>query len=79
MEEWIDKDDWSVIINEKSADKKMEILQNLLVSKYHEYFPEKSRIISSDDEQYYTAKLGKMKREKCREYHKNLRSNKWKS
>ena len=73
MEEWIDKDDWSVIINEKSADKNMEILQNLL-----ECFPEKFRIISSDDEPYYTAKLGKMKRKKCREYHKNRRSNKWK-
>ena len=78
MKEWVDKEDWSVVINEKSADKKMEILQNLLVSKYHEYFPEKSRIISSDDEPYYTAKLGKMKRKKCREYHKNRRSNKWK-
>ena len=78
MKEWVDKEDWSVVINEKSADKKMEILQKLLVSKYHEHFPEKSRIISSDDEPYYTAKLGKMKRKKCREYHKNRRSNKWK-
>ena len=77
MQEWISREEWSEVSHESSANEKMEILQKNLVSKYHEFFPEKTRQISSDDEPYYTEKLVKMKRRKCREYGKNRRSAKW--
>ena len=48
------------------------------MNKYHEFFPEKTRIISSDDQPFYTKKLEKLKRRKCREFHKNRKSDKWK-
>ena len=52
MQEWISREEWSEVSHESSANEKMEILQKNLVSKYHEFFPEKTRQISSDDEPY---------------------------
>ena len=70
--------DWKVILGEESANKKAEKLQNFLVSKYEEFFPEKVRVISSDDQPFISAKLKVMKRRKCREYQKHRCSIKWK-
>ena len=78
MQEWICKENWSKVTCEKlSSNVKMEALQKLLLSKYQEFFPEKSRNISSDDSPYFNEKLKKMKRRKCREFSKHRRSNKW--
>ena len=79
MQQWILQEDWSVVTHENSAHRKTEILQNMLLSKYYEYFPEKKRTILSDDQPYFTEKLNMMKRRKGREYNKHRRSNKWKS
>ena len=79
MRESLTKCDWSELSGEESAHKKADKLQKLLVSKYEEYFPEKVRITSSDDQPFINEKLKKMKRKKCREYQKHRRSSKWKS
>ena len=76
MQKWIESEDWSDVICEVSAHRKMEILRNLLVSKYYEHFPEKTRTISSDDEPYFIEKLSKLKRRKYREFNKNRKSKK---
>ena len=55
----------------------MELLQTILLDKYHEYFPQKVRIITSDDQPFYTHKLENLKRHKAREYHKHRKSEKW--
>ena len=55
----------------------MKVLQNLLVGKYQESFPEKTRTVSSDDQPYYTHKLSRLKRRKSREFHKHRKSRKW--
>ena len=78
MREWIEKEKWSELSHEPSAHKKLEMLQTKLLKKYHEYFPEKKRVISSDDQPFYTKKLEKLKRRKCREFHKHRKSEKWK-
>ena len=78
MQEWLSAEDWTELSHEESAHKKAEILQNLLVSKYHEFFPEKVRTVSSDDQPFVNQKLKRMKRKKCREYQKHRRSEKWK-
>ena len=77
MQQWIDNEDWNDVSSEVSADKKMDILQKLLVEKYQEYFPEKTKSIFSDDEPFYNEKLGKLKRKKGRVYHKQRKSKKW--
>ena len=64
MRQWIEIEDWSAVSHAESANRKMEILQEMLVSKYHEYFPEKVRSISIDNEPYYSEKLAKLKRKK---------------
>ena len=55
----------------------MEMLQNLLVSKYQEFFPEKTRFVYSDTDPFFNEKLERIKRRKCREYRKHRKSGKW--
>ena len=78
MQQWIENESWSEVTLEDCANKKAEILQNLLVNKYHEFFPEKTRIVSSDDQPFFNEKLSLLKRRKGREYSKHRRSAKWK-
>ena len=77
MKEWLEKETWEEIFSENCANKKAEILQCVLVDKYDEYFPEKTRSISSQDQPFFTHKLSKLKRKKTREYNKHRRSSKW--
>ena len=64
--------------NEPCASLKAENLQNILVSKVNEYFPEKTRIISCNDQPFFSYKLKILKRKKAREYNKHRRSMKYK-
>lgn len=77
MQEWIDKEEWLELQGVISAHEKMEILQNILVTKYDEFFPEVSKTITSDDQPFYLNKLKRMKRRKNREFHKHRKSQKW--
>ena len=77
MSEWLENHDWGPILNEKSTNKKAESLQNILLVKFNEYFPEKKKVISSDDQPFVTQKLKSLKRRKGREYHKHRKSQKW--
>ena len=77
MSEWLQKEKWNQITHETSAHKKMEVLHNILLNKYRKYFPEKLKIISSDDQPFYTDKLKTLKRKKSREYYKHRKSLKW--
>ena len=77
MWEWIKNETWDAISLENSAHKKAIILQQMLLDKYHEYFPEKKRTITSYDQPFFSEKLCKLKRKKNREYNKHRRSKKW--
>ena len=77
MQTWIEKQNWYEISQETSAHKKMELLQTILLGKYQEYFPEKTKTIRSDDQPFYTSKLENLKRRKSREFHKRRKSYKW--
>ena len=76
MQEWIDKEEWLEVQEVNSAHEKMKIVQNILVTKYDEFFPEVSKTITSDDQPFYLNKLKKMKRRKNREFHKHRKSQK---
>ena len=77
MKEWLENECWTQITNEKCANSKAEMLQNLFLSKCNEYFPEKTRIISSNDQPYFSHKLTKLRRKKNREYKSHRRSTRW--
>ena len=77
MWEWIRNEKWDAVSHEGSAHKKASVLQQILLDKYHEYFPEKRIIISSDDQPYFSGRLSKLKRRKNREYNKHRKSKKW--
>ena len=74
----VEKEKWNEISCETSAHKKMELLQSILLGKYNEFFPEKTRTICSDEQPFFTNKLENLKRRKSREFHKRRKSNKWK-
>ena len=77
MWDWMKTENWDTITHEETAHKKAVVLQQLLLSKYHQFFPEKKRVISSDDQPYFSEKLATLKRKKCREYSRNRKSKKW--
>ena len=77
MNDWLEKEDWSIILDEESTNKKAETLQNMLLDKFKECFPEKHKVISSDDQPFINEYLKKLKRKKCCEYHKHRKSRKW--
>jgi hypothetical protein len=52
MKLWIENEDWAKVDDDESAHSKAAKLQNLLVEKYNEFFPEKEKVVSSDDQPY---------------------------
>ena len=74
MKKWLSDQVWIKVFDEESSHRKAEILQNLLVTKFEELFPEKIRKVANDDQPFINEKLKKMKRKKCREFHKHRRS-----
>ena len=78
MQLWIEKEDWFEVAQESSAHRKMETLQNSLHNKYHEFFPEVTKTIASDDQPFFTSKLEVLKRKKSREFNKHRKSKRWK-
>ena len=77
MQEWLNAETWEQVLKTPCANLKAEILQDILVSKTNEFFPEKSRIISCNDQPFFNQKLKRLKRKKAREYHKHLKSEKY--
>ena len=74
---WIRKTDWKEVFEAENIDDKAELFQNRLLQKVEEYFPQKTRVISSDDQPFCTEEIKHLKRLKSREYRKNRKSLKW--
>ena len=77
MGSWIKNQNWGEIYQAESSHEKAQLLQTLLVQKLEEFFPKKTRTISSDDQPWITHKLKSLDRIRKREYHKHRRSEKW--
>ena len=77
MRLWLQEETWATVTHEESANRKAEVFQSLLLTKYEEYFPEKVCKVSSDSQPVYNNKLLRLKRKKSREYHKHRKSDKW--
>ena len=78
MKLWIENQDWAKVDDDESAHSKAAKLRNLLVEKYNEFFLEKEKVVSSDDQPYFNEKLRILKRRKTREFSKRRKSGKWK-
>ena len=70
MKKWIEAEDWGKVLEEKCAHKKADVFQTLFYNKYCQFFPEKTKYVSSDDQPFFNEKLKKLKRKKCSEYQK---------
>ena len=79
MKDWFIDQTWEKVYQAESAHDKAEIFQSMLINILDEIFPEKERKISSDDQPWITQKLKKMDRRRRRIFHKQRRSEKWKS
>ena len=79
MRNWLIDESWADVFKAESAHQKAEIFQKILIQKFEEIFPEKNRKISSVDEPWMTHKLKKLDRKRKRIYHKERRSQKWKT
>ena len=77
MRNWLTIQDWSQVLETVSVHKKAKNLQQMLLQKFHEYFPEKTHRVSSDDQPWITHKLKSLDRQRKREYHKHRKSEKW--
>ena len=78
MRTWLNFENWNEVLKQPSADLKAEVLQNILVSKVEEYFPERVRIISCNDQPFFNQKLSQLRRKKSREYNKHRKSIRYK-
>ena len=78
MEQWLKNENWNEVLQAECADVKASTLQNLLMTKFKDFFPEKVRVISNNDQPFFTNKLKRLKRKKIREYQKHRQSIKWK-
>ena len=52
MQLWLENETWNEETYETCAHKKAELLQDKLLKKYNDFFPEKSRMISSDSQPF---------------------------
>ena len=75
---WIENNNWIQLYKAKGVDKKAELLQNLLVSKYQECFPVKILKISCEDKPWVTSDIKKLDRKRKREFSKHHKSELWK-
>ena len=65
---------WQSIIESTSAHEQAHLFHSQLVKKCDQIIPEKKKIISSDDQPWYTERLKKLNKKKKQEYHKKRKS-----
>ena len=70
MKQILEEVEWDSIESEYSLDQQMECFQNLLYKIFDISFPVKSKTIFNETEPFFTEKLIKLKRLKCRKFNK---------
>jgi hypothetical protein len=76
MRKYLENQNWNMVYESQSAHEKASVLQELLLQKFNEYFPEKTHRINSDDQPWISHKLKNLDRRRKREYQKHRRSEK---
>ena len=75
---WVNAQSWDEVYQQKTAQKKAEQLQKMLVEKMNIYFPEKQFKVNMNDKPFMNRELKKLDRQRKKEYIKNKKSEKWK-
>ena len=78
MQEWFEKEGLTVKSHEDNAHEMAKYIMETLREKTNDFFPLKTRKISSNNQPFFYETLSKLKRKKQREYSKNRKSAKWK-
>ena len=77
MQEWFQEGGLSEAAHGQSVHERADLLMETLREKTNQFFPLKTRKITSDSQPFFSEKLSVLKRRKQREYNKNRKSEKW--
>ena len=78
MKNWLSGEDWKTVSNAKTSNDKANTFQDIMVTKYKEFFPIKIIKVTNDDQPWISQKLKQLDRKQKRIYNKNQRSEAWK-
>ena len=78
MQEWFQQEGLVIKPYEDNAHEMAKYIMETLKEKTNEFFPFKTRKISSNNQPFFSETLSKLKRKKQREYNKKRKSMKWK-
>ena len=79
MKNWFMEQTWDQVFQAETANEKANIFQKLLLKALDDYLPEKIRKVCSEDQVWITHKLKLLDRKRKRIFHKERRSERWKS
>ena len=74
---WLIQQSWNEIYTLGSLNKKVELFQKILMVKFNSVFPIKEYKVSSDDKPWISKEIKMLDRQKCREFYKHKKSEKW--
>ena len=74
---WLKEEKWEAVFSSVTAHEKASIFQNMLLQKYHDFFPEKVLKINSDDQPWISHKIKQIDRNRKRLYRKQGKSIRW--
>ena len=77
MQEWFEVEGLGKETHGKNVHEYANTIMNTLKEKTDEFFPFKTRKVSSDNQPFFCEKLVTLKRKKQREYNKHRKSEKW--
>ena len=60
MKQWLINEDWQSVEEANASNEKAIIFQNLLETKYNDFFPKKTIKVSNDDQPWFNQKLKKL-------------------
>ena len=79
MEKELDNINWPEILRDVSSQDRMQIFHHTLYNIFDNCFPLKSKTVFNENQPFFTDKLARLKRKRCREYNKNRKSAKYDS
>ena len=74
---WIQSHQWNELYQMEDVNQKAIYFQNLIFSRYEEFFPEKKFRVSTDDQPWVSAEVKALDRKRKREFLKHQKSEKW--
>ena len=77
MQHELENQSWDFLINEIDVNKQLETFHDIVLSIRDSSFPEKTRVVTSQNQPWYNDDLVKLRRKKSREFYKHRMSKKY--